>query len=94
VKPGERIRLIKEAAESLHRRPWHEVQLTLRVHGLRTYELDDAFDALVAPDHRVWRFSGGPEAPNTYQVLDSSSERLEALLRTDLQRVEAGLRRR
>jgi len=41
MKPGERIRLIKEAAESLHQRPWHEVQLTLRVHGLRTYELDD-----------------------------------------------------
>lgn len=52
------------------------------------------FNALVAPDGRVWRFSGSPEAPNTYQLLDSSSERLEALPRADLQRVEAGLRRR
>lgn len=41
VKPGERIRLIKEAAESLQQRPWHEVQLTLREHGLPTYELVD-----------------------------------------------------
>lgn len=41
MKPGERIRLIKEAAESLNERPWHEIQLTLRAHDLPTYELDD-----------------------------------------------------
>jgi hypothetical protein len=52
------------------------------------------FDALVSPDGRVWRFSGSPEAPNTYQLLASSSERVEALSTADLQRVEAGLRRR
>lgn len=38
MKRGERIRLIKEAAESLNERQWHEIQLTLREFGLRTYE--------------------------------------------------------
>jgi len=52
------------------------------------------FDALVASDGRVWRFSGSPKAPNTYQLLEASSERLETLLTADLHRVEAALRRR
>jgi hypothetical protein len=42
MKPGERIRLVKEAAESLYQRPWHEVQLTLNTFKLNTYELDFA----------------------------------------------------
>lgn len=43
MKPGKRIRLIKECAESLIGRQWHEVQPTLRAHTLDTYELDDRF---------------------------------------------------
>jgi hypothetical protein len=39
MRPGERIKLIKEAAVSLVERPWPEIQLTLRQHGLNTYEL-------------------------------------------------------
>lgn len=38
VKPGERIKLIKESAASLAARPWLEIQLVLREHGLRTWE--------------------------------------------------------
>ncbi len=33
--------MIKESAESLNQRPWHEIQLVLRTYGLKTYELDD-----------------------------------------------------
>lgn len=43
VRAGERIRLIKESAESLNKRPWHEIQLTLRAHKLETYEIDDSW---------------------------------------------------
>ncbi len=53
-----------------------------------------AFDALVAHDGRVWRFSGRPDGPNTYQLLEASSERVEALSTADLQRIQAALRRR
>jgi hypothetical protein len=43
VKPGERIRLITQAAESLAARPWPEVQLTLDQFGLDTYEPDGRY---------------------------------------------------
>jgi hypothetical protein len=39
MKPGERIRLITEAAESLNTRPWPTIQLILREHGFKTYEM-------------------------------------------------------
>lgn len=43
MKPGEKIRLVKESAESLSTRPWLDVQLTLRTFGLRTFEPDDQY---------------------------------------------------
>lgn len=36
--------MIKEAAESLVLRPWHEIQLTLRTFGLQTWEPEYGFD--------------------------------------------------
>ena len=39
--PGERIRLIKECADSLNDRPWADAQLTLRTFGFRTYHPDE-----------------------------------------------------
>jgi hypothetical protein len=38
VKPGERIRLIKETATTLSKRPWAEIQLTLREFDISTWE--------------------------------------------------------
>lgn len=38
MKPGERIRLITESADSLLKRPWAEAQLTLDQFGFDTYE--------------------------------------------------------
>lgn len=43
MKPGERIRLITETAESLSARPWHEVQLTLNQFGVDTYEPNEDY---------------------------------------------------
>jgi hypothetical protein len=43
VKPGERIRLIKESTDSLLERPWPEAQLTLDQFGFTTFE-DNSFD--------------------------------------------------
>jgi hypothetical protein len=43
MKPGERIRLIKESADSLLGRPWPEAQLTLDQFGFTTYE-GNSFD--------------------------------------------------
>jgi hypothetical protein len=43
MKPGERIRLIKEASDSLATRPWHEVQLTLGEFGLDTWEPNEDY---------------------------------------------------
>jgi hypothetical protein len=40
MKPGERIRLITESADSLLKRPWATAQLTLDQFGFRTYEPD------------------------------------------------------
>lgn len=39
MRPGERIRLIKEATESLRAHPWSEIQLTLREFGIDTFDL-------------------------------------------------------
>lgn len=43
MKAGERIRLIKEAAQSLVDRPWPEIQLILGEHGAQTYEIQSGF---------------------------------------------------
>jgi hypothetical protein len=40
MKPGERIRIISESADSLSKRPWATAQLTLDQFGFRTYEPD------------------------------------------------------
>jgi hypothetical protein len=40
MKPGERIRLITESADSLIKRAWAEAQLTLDQFGFQTYEPD------------------------------------------------------
>lgn len=44
--PGERVRLVKECADSLRDRPWAEAQLTLQEFGFATYDPDgrDDFD--------------------------------------------------
>jgi hypothetical protein len=49
MKPGERIRLITESADSLLKRPWAKAQLTLDQFGFQTYEPDkyrDDYDEL------------------------------------------------
>ena len=48
MKPGERIRLITDCAKSLIDRPWSEIQLTLREHGVETYDRDNGWHD--APD--------------------------------------------
>lgn len=55
MKPGERIRLITESADSLAARPWHEVQLTLDQFGLQTYEPNEDYggDALIYCSQQV-----------------------------------------
>jgi len=45
MKPGERIRLIKEAVASITSRPWPEVQLTFEEFGVPTYNRDQYEDA-------------------------------------------------
>lgn len=44
MRPGERILLIREAAEVLVTRPWREIQLTFREFGIETFELDQYTD--------------------------------------------------
>jgi TIR domain len=43
MKPGERIRLIRESADSLLTRPWPEAQLTLDQFGFKTYEPNERY---------------------------------------------------
>lgn len=65
MKPGERIQLIKSAAESLAARPWPEVQLTLDQFRLDTWEPNEY----------------GPDAVDycTQQIRGASDETLTAL---------------
>jgi hypothetical protein len=44
MKPGERIRLIKESADSLLGRPWSEAQLTLDQFGFRIYDPSGSYE--------------------------------------------------
>ena len=82
MKPGERIRLIKDAASSLSSRPVAEIQLTLEEFGLETWyyessELDDftyctrqlqkCDDAVLVSIHEF--LSGEDAAPIETQVL-------------------------
>ena len=45
MKPGERVRLIKEVAASLRSLPWSEIQLTFDEFGVPTYDRDQYQDA-------------------------------------------------
>lgn len=45
MKPGERVRLIKESADSLLTRPWPERQLILDQFGFNTWQANEDYDA-------------------------------------------------
>lgn len=52
VKPGERVKLIEEAADSLARRDFSKAQMILDQFGVETYELDGSWQG--APDEPTY----------------------------------------
>lgn len=67
MKPGERIKLIEEAADSLASRPVHRIQLALRQFGIKVYNFEDNYGA---PD---------VEAYCTEQLGEADDESLRAI---------------